>query len=192
MLLFLLDNEVESADQFADEGFVQSIKEKLVEKNLILGVLRTCHWKTSCYEFDAAIKDKAHMMINVGPQIPLVAEYRKALKLYPLVKGYLRKSFEIETANKTIQAVDWHELLKTIKNESFRGSSLQRYKGLGEMNPEQLWETTMDPEKRMLIQVKIEDAEKADEIFTTLMGDKVEPRREFIETHALEVTDLDI
>ena len=192
MLLFLLDNEVESADQFADKGFVSSIKEKLVEKNLILGVLRTCRWKTNCYEFDAAIKDKAHMMINVGPQIPLVAEYRKALKLYPLVKGYLRQSFEIETANKTIQAADWHELLKSIKNESFRGSSLQRYKGLGEMNPEQLWETTMDPEKRMLIQVRIEDAEKADEIFTTLMGDKVEPRREFIETHALEVTDLDI
>jgi DNA gyrase subunit B len=60
------------------------------------------------------------------------------------------------------------------------------------MNPEQLWDTTMNPENRTLLQVKIEDVEKADDIFTTLMGDKVEPRREFIQTHALEVTDLDV
>jgi DNA gyrase subunit B len=100
------------------------------------------------------------------------------------------KEKESNTEDVVIQ--DKKQLLIQVLEESKKGLAVQRYKGLGEMNPDQLWETTMNPAKRNLLQVKVEDVVDTDEIFTILMGEEVEPRREFIQSNALEVSTLDI
>jgi DNA gyrase subunit B len=198
LLFNLLTKDIRKADQFADKEVVESIIEDLSgNKEMKVGSIRPCRWRADCYEVDVAVEGKAQIMTTLGPQIPLINEYRSALQLFPLIKEYLDKKFIVRQETKAGDIVDikvgnWSEMVETVRSESFKGSHLQRYKGLGEMNPEQLWEMTMDPTNRVLMQVEIKDVEAADEMFTTLMGDKVEPRREFIQTHALEVTDLDI
>jgi len=102
----------------------------------------------------------------------------------------VEKGADGEKSNKPVE--NMRSLIDYIVQIGQKGVSLQRYKGLGEMNPEQLWETTMDPERRTLLQVKVEDAVAADEIFTTLMGDQVEPRKNFIFENALNVSNLDV
>jgi len=100
--------------------------------------------------------------------------------------------FTIAGQNKTTQAASLAGVLEWVKRNGKEGLTIQRYKGLGEMNPEQLWETTMDPERRTILRVTLEDVVEADEMFTVLMGDQVEPRRKFIQTHARAVRNLDV
>jgi DNA gyrase subunit B len=123
------------------------------------------------------------------------SDYQKALQLGKKIFSYDHSPFSVFSRgnpNDAIQVDDKKRLLTLLIEEGKKGIAVQRYKGLGEMNPEQLWRTTMNPETRTFLQVKVEDAVETDEIFTVLMGDEVEPRREFIQNNALEVSILDI
>ena len=119
-------------------------------------------------------------------------DYEQIVKASLILNGLIREGAEIRRGEKALAVKNFGEALEWLLSQAKDSMHIQRYKGLGEMNPEQLWETTMDPKVRILHRVQIEDAIGADEIFTTLMGDDVEPRRAFIETNALIVNNLDV
>jgi DNA gyrase subunit B len=121
------------------------------------------------------------------------ADYRELMNLHKETSDFHESSFEVRSSGDveaTIRTKE--ELLSYLMSVAKKGIKLQRYKGLGEMNADQLWDTTMNPETRRLLQVTIEDEVAADEIFSVLMGNQVEPRRDFIQAHAHEVENLDV
>ena len=128
----------------------------------------------------------------IGYQQLSSPEYQRLLVLHKSIGEIDQPPFIAKTDSTSTTLKDRQALITHILELGKKDLSIQRYKGLGEMNPDQLWETTMDPEKRTLLQVQIKDAVQTGEIFTILMGDAVEPRRQFIEDNALEVKNLDV
>jgi DNA gyrase subunit B len=139
--------------------------------------------------------DKSFIPINIGRGLIYSSDFQKCLLTGKNIDKYNFPPFRVYSKDKeslTDTANDKQELLELLLKEGKKGLNVQRYKGLGEMNPEQLWKTTMNPANRNLLQVKVEDIVDTDEIFTVLMGEEVEPRRDFIQNNALEVNILDI
>ncbi len=132
--------------------------------------------------------------VSITPTLIKSNEYQKIKKSYPEIRSFLieeEKELYLETENEEIVIKSFGDLQKIINERGQKGMTLQRFKGLGEMMPQQLWETTMDPTTRTLLKVNLEDAQLCDELFDILMGDKVEPRRDFIEAHAVYATNID-
>src|SRR5690606_37973881 len=144
----------------------------------------------------ALLVRRTHMGEELLQMLPLAAfeggELRAVREAAAQLHGLVREGAQIVRGNRAQPVDSFAEAQAWLLEEAKKGRQIQRFKGLGEMNPEQLWETTVNPETRRLLQVRIEDAVAADRIFSCLMGDVVEPRREFIEENALRVSNLDI
>jgi DNA gyrase subunit B len=130
--------------------------------------------------------------LNLDTNFITSPEFRELENLFAIIRDLGETPYKVRIKDEIKEIGSSKELLEFVLATAKKGLTIQRYKGLGEMNPTQLWETTMDPDKRTLLQVTVQDSVEADSIFTVLMGDQVEPRKEFITTHALEARNIDI
>ncbi|MFT7558390.1 MAG: DNA gyrase subunit B [Flavobacteriales bacterium] len=171
--LFFEDNEKSSS-----HSYVISVKENLESSNFEPMLVETAHGNEKVSKLNLEFFESN--------------DYDKFSTLSDKLKTLIEPGAFIRRGEREYEIHSFSESIEWIMSEAKKGYSIQRYKGLGEMNPEQLWDTTMNPETRRMLQVNIEDAIAADQIFTTLMGDHVEPRRAFIEKNALNVANLDV
>ncbi len=175
-----------------DEGMLSRLAAGLEQAGFLAVALgRDEEHGTGMIDFIAR-RDGVERPVRIDWALVTSAEYRAMVANTAGREAWLAQGIRLTRDGEVSEHRDVEEALETLYSGAKKGLAIQRYKGLGEMNPEQLWETTLDPTKRRLLQVKIEDAYTADEIFSTLMGDQVEPRREFIERNALEVQNLDV
>jgi DNA gyrase subunit B len=188
----LVRQGVARAEEFGDQRRIKSMLKALQAAGMETGEI-SADEEHNLFEFPLEAKINGRKVARrINKDLVETVEYRGIEGLYKSIAGFETPPFIVYHKGGQEQLGSKGELLSYITTIGKEGLSFQRYKGLGEMNPEQLWDTTMDPASRSLLQVRVEDAVVADEIFTILMGDQVEERRRFIEQHALQVENLDI
>ncbi len=186
----LVSNGITDKRLFKDRDFVEGFMQKLRENGF--EVEENFGDENGYHEFVVTETKNGGQSFSVNWEFLASPELKQLMKIAKDFRKVNNGSHIVTVGGKEGKLHNAEEFLKRLLEKGKKGLTVQRYKGLGEMNPVQLWSTTMDPEKRTLVKVRIEDWVEADETFTILMGDKVEARREFIQENALEVTDLDI
>jgi DNA gyrase subunit B len=176
-------------DVFADESLLGKVEAALAEADFKTELISD--EEHGLFEIEIKLAHNGSGVL-IDWELATHVEFQRAIEVYKSFVQLSQPPFIIKEGNSETEVASREELFDHILTTAKKDLQIQRYKGLGEMNPEQLWETTMDPEKRTLLQVRIDDAVETDEIFTVLMGDQVEPRRRFIEDNALDVKNLDI
>ena len=189
---FLASCGIKDRDVFKDKTFMEEIFRKLQENGFQVTDIRISDTGHKYYEFAVVETRNGGQGFFVDWEMFTSPEFKRVLEISRQLEDMKGKSFTLAADGDVKVLHDWQALLEELLDRGKSGLTIQRYKGLGEMNPDQLWDTTMDPAKRALLQVKVEDVVEADEIFSILMGDRVEPRRDFIYANALEVKELDI
>ena len=189
---FLASCGIKARDAFKDKAFMEELFRKLQESGFQVTDIRLSETGHDYYEFVVVETRNGGQGFFVDWEMFTSPELKRLLEITRQLEELRGRTFKVGGDGEAKVADNWQALLEELMNRGKSGLSIQRYKGLGEMNPAQLWETTMDPAKRILLQVKVEDVVEADEVFSVLMGDQVEPRRDFIYTNALEVKELDI
>ncbi len=184
----LAKNQVKLRKIFGEQEMMAEIEGKLA--NAGYNTELTSDEEHGLWEVDIAYPNGQRLKIDWN--LASYVEFQKAIELKKSLETDFPAPFVLGENGKSETLDSREELLEKVMAMAKKDLTIQRYKGLGEMNPEQLWETTMDPEKRTMLQVRIEDAIETDGIFTVLMGDQVEPRRKFIEDNALDVKNLDV
>jgi DNA gyrase subunit B len=189
LLRFILSagiNKDTLKDSVKLEDFLRMIKEK--DQSIAIGEIQLDEEHQT---YGVEIR-RHNYKLNLDTNFLTSPEFRELVNLYSIIRDLGEPPYKIQIKEGAREISTSSELLNVVYATAKKGLTIQRYKGLGEMNPHQLWETTMDTEKRTLLQVNIQDSVQADQIFTILMGDQVEPRREFITTHALEARNIDV
>jgi DNA gyrase subunit B len=189
---YLLSYEVKDKALLKDQAFMEKFFANVPAAGFRVTDINLTEEGHGYYEFTVTEAENGGQSYPVNWAMFSSLEFSRLLKTSRELKIFTGQVFKIGKEGEEKEIENWQELYKALMERGKKGLNIQRYKGLGEMNPEQLWSTTMDPEIRTLLQVKVDDVVEADEIFTILMGDKVEPRREFIQANALEVQELDI
>jgi len=190
LILSLFGADIYKREDFENPDKLSGLKGRLEKEGYVTDI--SLDREHNLYTLNIQDDHKKGVDFSVDYEFCSQEDYQGHYRTYKRITPYYEEEVRVLNKDGTYRTVSAEELLKFVNEKGKEGTTIQRYKGLGEMNPEQLWSTTMDPTRRRLVRVAIEDAIQADQMFTILMGSNIESRKSFIQENAVDVRNLDI